>query len=251
MSASTETRPGRILLADDEETFLEATAALLRRAGYACDTARDATEAAGFLGAAEYDVLIADIRMPGNSELDLLRHTAVTHRSTPVILVTGYPTLDTAIRSVELSVVAYMVKPLAFDQLEVRVRAVINGSRAARAVREARERLGTWQRDVARATDALEVSPRQIQPASFELFLTTTSQTILDSLADLRHVTEALAGGGGAPEPCHLLNCPRLRQYKDAVVAAIAVLEETKGAFKSRQLGELRQNLEALVKEMS
>jgi hypothetical protein len=144
-----------------------------------------------------------------------------------------------------------MVKPLAFDQLEVRVRAVINGSRAARAVREARERLGTWQRDVARATDALEVSPRQIQPASFELFLTTTSQTILDSLADLRHVTEALAGGGGAPEPCHLLNCPRLRQYKDAVVAAIAVLEETKGAFKSRQLGELRQNLEALVKEMS
>src|SRR5262249_46967405 len=83
------TQAGRILLADDEETFAESTADLLRRAGYECDTAGEASAAASLLAAAKDDLLIADIRMPGNVELDLLRHVAETQRTLPVILVTA------------------------------------------------------------------------------------------------------------------------------------------------------------------
>ena len=86
-------------------------------------------------------------------------------------------------------------------------------------------------------------------PASFETFLSTTSKTIMDCLSDMRNVAEALAGTGATPEACHLLNCARLRQFRGAVLETIAVLEETKGAFKSRQLGDLRKKLEELVKE--
>jgi len=60
----------RILIADDEETFLQSMGALLRREGYACDCVRDAREAATALEQAAYDLLITDIYMPGNAELD-------------------------------------------------------------------------------------------------------------------------------------------------------------------------------------
>ena len=63
----------RILIADDEETFLQSMGALLRREGYTCDCVRDAQEAAAALDKTTYDLLITDIYMPGNAELEFLR----------------------------------------------------------------------------------------------------------------------------------------------------------------------------------
>jgi DNA-binding response OmpR family regulator len=63
---------GRILLADDEKNFLEAHADLLREEGYVCDCAADADTAKKLLMRSEYDLLIADIKMPGNNELELI-----------------------------------------------------------------------------------------------------------------------------------------------------------------------------------
>jgi DNA-binding response OmpR family regulator len=247
--------PGRILMADDEETFLESTADLLRREGYQCATARDASSAAGLLRADEYDLLVVDIRMPGNVELGLLRHAAALQQELPVIVVTGYPSIETAISAIDLSVAAYLVKPIDFDQFLVRVRATVSGRRATRALRDMRQRLVAWREDMLRATDqpAAETwtAPRPRGPATaFEVFLAGTSRTIMDCLGDMRHLAEALAGSADAAEPCHLLHCPRLRQFRETVVEAIQVLEQTKNAFKSRQLGDIRRKLEDLVREM-
>ncbi len=62
----------KILLADDEQTFLHSTADLLRDQGYDCDCAMDAEEASALLHGAEYDLLISDINMPGNGQLEFL-----------------------------------------------------------------------------------------------------------------------------------------------------------------------------------
>jgi len=109
--------PGRILIADDEETFLHSTADLLRREGYECDCARDAATAADMLKQTKYDLLIADIKMPGNWELELIREIRSITKDMPVILVTGSPSLDTTKQAVQLRVVAYLVKPVDFDQM--------------------------------------------------------------------------------------------------------------------------------------
>jgi CheY-like chemotaxis protein len=60
------TTRGRILLADDEETFLHATADLLRREGYECETVPDAPSALAKVKGSPYDLLISDLEMPGN-----------------------------------------------------------------------------------------------------------------------------------------------------------------------------------------
>ena len=65
--------PGRVLIADDEETFLLSTADLLRKKGYECDCALDAIMAAEKLRNSEYHLLIADIKMKGNMELEIVQ----------------------------------------------------------------------------------------------------------------------------------------------------------------------------------
>jgi len=139
---------GRIVIADDEETFLYSTADLLRKQGYQCDCALDAAAAAELLRANDYDLLIADIKMPDNEELEFIQGIPLIAEDMPIILVTAYPSLYSAIQSVQLPVVAYMIKPIEFDELLVRVqrsikifRGFVEHKRAEEALREAHEEL--------------------------------------------------------------------------------------------------------------
>ena len=60
---------GRILLADDEETFLSSTADLLRKEGFECDTVQDGASALARASENNYDLLVTDLEMPGNADL--------------------------------------------------------------------------------------------------------------------------------------------------------------------------------------
>src|SRR5262245_30697854 len=108
---------GRILVADDEATFLESTVDLLREDGYECDGAADAYAAKKMLRKNKYNLLIADIKMLGNLKLELVTTLKSVAAGLPVILVTGYPSLGTAMLSTRLSVVGYLLKPVNFDDL--------------------------------------------------------------------------------------------------------------------------------------
>ncbi len=119
--------PRRILIADDEETFLYSTADILRREGYDCSCASDARAATEMLRMESYDLLIADIKMQGNADLEFIKALPQIADGMPVILVTGYPSLNSAIESIQLPVVAYLVKPFELNELLVRVKDVITG----------------------------------------------------------------------------------------------------------------------------
>lgn len=105
------------MLADDEETFLYSTCELLRRSGFRCDRAPNAATAAALLREQKYDLLIADVKMPGNAELELIRELPQLARNLPVILVTGYPPIDSAAVEMRLPVMAYLIKPFDFSEL--------------------------------------------------------------------------------------------------------------------------------------
>jgi len=113
---------GRILLADDDETFLYSTCELLRRSDYRCDRAPNAKIAAAMLREQKYDLLIADIKMPGNAELELIRELPKFARDLPVILTTGYPPVYNAAVAMRLPVRAFLIKPFDFSELLAIVR---------------------------------------------------------------------------------------------------------------------------------
>jgi two-component system nitrate/nitrite response regulator NarL len=129
--------PARVLLADEEETFRSSVAVLLRREGYQCDVAASGSEVLELLDREQYDLLITDVRMPGNTDFELLRVAAVSG-VLPVIVVTAYPSLPTAIEAVRCGVVDYLVKPFDFEDLLRAVRRALETRRAARMLESLR-----------------------------------------------------------------------------------------------------------------
>ena len=241
---------GRILIADDDETFLYSTAELLRREGYQCDCVPDAKAAARMLTKEEYHLLIADIKMPGNLELELIRDLPQIVEAMPVILVTGYPSLSSAVESIQLPVVSYMIKPIEFDHLQAQVRVAIDKFRMYRSAKCLRQRLEDWNRDMMSIEDLLNANATRGYGFSLSLdnFLHLTLRNISGALLDIRHLVESITTAKSEQELCHLFNCPRLRELTDSLVQTIGVLEKTRSTFKSKQLAELRRKLEGLVK---
>lgn len=241
---------GRILIADDEETFLFSTADLLRKERYECDCVTDAFLAAEKLKISEYSLLIADIKMDGNGKLELIRNLPTMLDYIPVILVTGYPSLKSAIESIHLPVEAYLVKPIDFYELLAQVRNSVKRYQFFKTVRNLQKRLRQWSEEL-RALEPVEDTLNYGgTSASLEAFVSLTLQNILGSISDLTHLKKYFSFESPEQGVCHLLNCPRITAVKEALTEAIAILEKTKRAFKSKELGHLRRMLEGLIKDM-
>jgi CheY-like chemotaxis protein len=236
---------GRILIADDEQTFLNATADLLRREGYEVDTVLDGNTALERVRAG-YDLLITDLEMPGNEDLALVRGVAEAVGGLPIIIITGYPSTRSAIAAIELPVSAYLLKPVRFEDLITRVTAAVSRFRTYQAMRQAEDRLNTWRDDFQHiaAGKGTGAGP------GVDAFLALTLRNVMGSLTDLELLGQALAGHDPAKQPCQLINCPRGAQLQAAVRETVDVLEATKGAFKSKALGELRKKLELLLQHV-
>ncbi len=240
---------GRILIADDEKSFLNSTADMLRREGYECNCTTDAETAVRMLKTSSYDLLIADINMPGNPELELIKELPKISEGMPVILVTGFPSLDSAIKSIKLTVAAYMVKPVEFEELLAQIKISIEHSRAYRAVHSSRQRLKDWSKDLENIETLMGKTSKDVSSVPISTFYTLTLRNIVDSLLDLKHLAEELAKQGDEQYVCNLLECPRLTELENGLTESVEVLKKTKGAFKSKDLGELRKKLEMIAKK--
>jgi DNA-binding response OmpR family regulator len=241
---------GCILIADDEETFLESTGDLLRRDGYHCDCVPDATTAMDKLKNNEYDLLITDIEMPGNTNLELVRDLTKIAEGLPVILVTGYPSQRSAIQAIQLPVIAYLVKPFDLEELLSQVNKAIVKFRLYKAATSTRDHLQNWQKDVANLEQVLGDKNVDTLSTTVKSFLDLSFSNIVGALSDIEHITKTTTTEDIDLPACHLLNCPILAELTRAMEETITVLEKTKSAFKSKDLGAMRKRLEDLMNKI-
>ena len=235
-------RPPRLLIADDEDVFLQSTADLLRQEGYLVDCAMDGAEAARKLQEVAYDVLISDICMPGNPDLKVLQALPDLNRDVPIILMTGYPSAQTAIRAVNLSVLAYLVKPMEFADLLAQIRRGVAQRRIQQTLAGSARRVQGWADEMAQMAGGFGQPSRAPVPQILGAMLGRMGETLLD----MKRLLE-LGGDEGGGTACSVQNCPRLETYHRIFQEGIEVLERTKGAFKSRNLEELRMKMEGAV----
>ena len=78
-------------------------------------------------------------------------------------------------------------------------------------------------------------------------YLDLAFANIIYVLSDVKHLTAALTGEDAPNKACRMFDCPRLEALTGGLRDAVRVLDQTKHAFKSKQLGELRKGLEALI----
>lgn len=134
---------GRVLLVDDNDPLLRATARHLSKAGYEvtpCSCGADAVDA---LVLAPYDVIVSDISMQMMDGIELLRAVREHDRDLPVVLMTGAPTVATAAQAVEHGAFKYLVKPVPIDDLLAAIHRAVQTYRLAGTQREALRLLGT------------------------------------------------------------------------------------------------------------
>src|SRR5882724_1785897 len=109
--------PAKILVVDDERSILVLLKEALSQWGYHVTTAASATEALGVLKSELFDALITDIRMPDMSGLELLREVKKQDESIEVVMMTGYPTIASAVQALKEGAYDYLSKPLILDEL--------------------------------------------------------------------------------------------------------------------------------------
>jgi len=148
MSSSPAPDPGTrspaaaVLVVDDEAALLDIYRTMLGEAGYDVHVAGSGQSAVGLLGETDFDLVITDIRMPDGNGVDVLRAVRERDLDVPVVLITGSPSVDTAVRALELGALRYLIKPVSEKDLLEVVAKGVQLHKLARIKRQALVALG-------------------------------------------------------------------------------------------------------------
>jgi len=131
----------RVLVVDDEPDMVENCARILRRAGHRCLTATDPQRALALIESERPDVLLTDLKMQGMDGMELLRRARSADPALPVIVVTAFATIESAVGAIKEGAFDYLPKNFSVDQLTVVVERALRQRRLAVENRNLREQL--------------------------------------------------------------------------------------------------------------
>ncbi|GJL49495.1 MAG: hypothetical protein NPIRA01_07220 [Nitrospirales bacterium] len=243
---------GTILLADDEETFAKATQTLLLDEGFLCHTVGDVRELSSALENKSYDLLITDLKMPGNHVMEMVDEIQTRSKILPVIVVTGYPSLASAVDSVRLNVLEYIVKPVDYPHLLQSVRKGVQFKRQLQTVHSvrtlARERLDQLE-DIETALLTFGNIGEE-QSTTGTVSKRPSLPSLQDQLQELvEHLrSQSLPGQDSQAKASQATITSGYFQLREGIYETIQVLQLTKGSFRSKELANLRLKLQDLLK---
>lgn len=111
----------RILITDDDATSCQLFAQVLKAEGYTVDWVQSGEDALTQLKKGEYDVLLIDVRLPGMSGLEVTRTVRTFDQSLPVIVMTGFGSMETAVEAIREGAFDYISKPMNLEELKATV----------------------------------------------------------------------------------------------------------------------------------
>ena len=155
----------RVLVAEDEQDLNNIVSAKLAESGHSVDSCLDGKEAMLYLSAAEYDVVILDIMMPGADGFKVLEKIRKEGRKTPVLFLTARDSIQDRVRGLDAGANDYLVKPFSLAELMARVRVLTRSSHgSAHNVLSAGDlTLDIGTREVMRGGRRIELSAKEFQ----------------------------------------------------------------------------------------
>ena len=126
----------KILVVDDEINICEILFDLLENEGYLVEVASSAEEALERIKGVVFDLIISDIKMPGMDGFELLEEIRAMNVDSAVIFITGYASVDSAVKAMRLGVVDYIEKPFKIGKFKNLVSQVLNEQRLKRDIAE-------------------------------------------------------------------------------------------------------------------
>ncbi len=108
-----------ILFVDDEETILDIASEFFKFKGYRIFTACNGKQAISILEKERIDCCFTDINMPEMDGIELAEYIYINDNTIPVVIMTGYPSLENTIRTMQNGVVDFLIKPVNLNQMEI------------------------------------------------------------------------------------------------------------------------------------
>jgi len=130
------TERARVLVVDDDRTFRLSTAELLRQEGHEVEAAADVREAVARLEEAPFDLMLLDVRMPGMDGLTAVEVLRTRGLELPILMISGFGTIDTAVKALHLGADHFLGKPIDPDILSARVAELLERRPTGRRVRD-------------------------------------------------------------------------------------------------------------------
>ncbi len=124
---------GKILVVDDEVRMCESLKTLLSAVGYEVATAHEGEKAIEKINRDDFDLVITDIRMPRFDGLDILKAAHTKDQDAPVILMTAFASLDSAVHAINQGAYDYLMKPIDFPDLKLAVKRGLEKRRSDQA----------------------------------------------------------------------------------------------------------------------
>ncbi len=186
-----------ILFVDDEESILEIAREYFQEKGYQVLTARNGLEAAKVILYNKIDCCFTDINMPEMDGLELAEYIWRNDKTIPVIIMTGYPSLDNAITTLKHGVVDFLVKPVNLSQMELCLQRVLRERRLfvenilLRKEIEGKERLRKLNRELIKKVEELNVLNRIMTEFTSIESSTDAFGSIVDMAIELTGADEA------------------------------------------------------------
>jgi DNA-binding NtrC family response regulator len=121
--------PARILVIDDEESIRDSMSLVLRKEGYRVETAASGRAGLNLFGAEAFQVAFVDLKLPGTTGLDVLNRIKEADPETPVIIITGYASIESAVEAMKRGAFDYMTKPFTPEEVRVVTRKALESRR--------------------------------------------------------------------------------------------------------------------------
>jgi DNA-binding NtrC family response regulator len=235
-----------VLVVEDDDTLRELLAEVLRGWGYQAVVVASGARAVELLETQLFEVAIVDIHLPEMDGVELLRHLKRHDPSIEVLMMTGDPTVATAVETLKLGAYDYMTKPLVLEELRHLLDHILERRLLRQEVNALRSRLGEQLRmselvGVSPAMEAVKGMIVRVAPADSPVLIEGESGTGKELVAAAIHRLSARAGGpfitvNCGAVPSDLLESEFFGHVRGAFSGAVA---DTLGLFRSAHGGTI------------
>jgi DNA-binding response OmpR family regulator len=185
----------QVLVVDDDFNVARAMQTVLSLEGYEVDTTPTGRGALAQFQWKNYDLLVADLRLPDIDGMDVIKKVKLEHPDTAVVIITGFSTVSSAVQAMKLGVSDYLAKPVTDEELKTIV---------ASALTEKKENLGqeVWPGNgesragkLIEKREVLKVLNRTLQDNQFRISLTETGTEALKGYRLTSEAKTAIVSG--------------------------------------------------------
>jgi DNA-binding NtrC family response regulator len=112
---------GRVMVVDDEENIRDVLSNYLDSLGYLVETANDGEDALSKFKRGGFDLIISDLLMPTVDGLELLKKVREEDKDVIFLMITGYPSIETAVEAIKKGAYDYITKPFHMEDVKIRI----------------------------------------------------------------------------------------------------------------------------------